>query len=130
MKKIAISALFATLLAAGSAFADSTTICPKTASDPKAGPGTSPAAGTAGTHYMMRAISPNCSANTNVAGVDGTSGAWYSVGSNSTKGKNNFAGHTNGGAVAATVACAIPGGCTKDEAETARTTANTAAGST
>lgn len=130
MKKIAISALFATLLASASAFAADTTICPQTAGVTKAGPGTAPAAGTAGTHYMMRAISPNCSANTQVAGTDGTSGAWYSVGANSVKGKNSFAGHTNGGAVAPTAACAVAGGCTTGEAEAARAVANTAAGST
>lgn len=128
MKKILVaSTLVAGLLGCAGAFAADTptTICAGGA----AGPGTKPAAGAAGDNFMLTQISPKCSANTNVAGIDGTSGAWYAVGANSVKGKNNFGGNTNGGSVAITVPCAVAGGCTKDESETARTTANTAAAS-
>jgi len=125
MKKIALSsALLVTLLASGAALAVDTVICPATSGSTAAANGVVPANGTAGTHYMIRPIAPKCSANTNVAGMDGTAGAWYSVGSNSVKGKNSFGGHTNGGAVAQTAACAVPGGCTASEAVTAKTTAN------
>ena len=131
MKKIlASTALIAGLLGSGSAFAVATVICPLTVGSTAAGVGAVPLSGTAGTHYMTRAIAPKCSANTNVAGEDGTSGAWYAVGANSVKGKTNFGGHTNGGAVAKTVDCTIAGGCTAAEAVTARGVANTAAGGT
>ena len=129
MKKILISsALVAGLLVSAGAFAADTVICPATAGSSAAGNGTAPASGTAGTHYMITAIAPKCSSNTNVAGTDGTSGAWYAVGSNSVKGKTQFGGHTNGGAVAKTADCAIAGGCTAAEAVTARGVANSAAG--
>lgn len=128
MKKIlASTALIAGLLGSGSAFAVATVICPAIAGSTAAAPGLPPVAGTAGTHYMTRAIAPKCSANTNVTGEDGTAGAWYAVGANSVKGKTNFGGHTNGGAVAKTVDCAIPGGCTAAESVTARGVANSAA---
>ena len=131
MKKLIVCAgLTVGLLGATNVFAVDTTICPKTANSYLAGPGAVPPSGTAGTHYMMTAIAPKCSANTNVAGMDGTSGAWYAVGANSVKGMSSFSGNTNGGAVAKTADCAVPGGCTTTEAETARTAANTAAGST
>jgi hypothetical protein len=128
MKKILISsALIAGLFfGASGAFAIDTVICPDTVGKITAGNGVVPANGTAGTHYMVTAIAPKCSANTNVAGMDGTSGAWYAVGSNSVKGKTSFGGHTNGGAVAKTADCAIAGGCTPAEAVTAKTAANTA----
>ena len=126
MKKILVaSTLVVGLLGSAGAFADATVICGGGA----AGPGTVPTSGTAGTHFMLTPIAPKCSANTNVAGVDGTSGAWYAVGANSVKGKNNYAGNTNGGSVAVTVACAVPGGCTAAESVTARGVANTAASS-
>jgi hypothetical protein len=129
MKKIIISsALVAGLIASVGAFAADTVICPATTGSTTAGPGTVPASGTAGTHFMIRAIAPKCSANTQVAGTDGTSGAWYAVGSNSVKGKNSFGGNSNGGAVSTTAACAVAGGCTPGEAVTARGVANTAAG--
>ncbi|MFW5395808.1 MAG: hypothetical protein XXXNARYT_001536 [Candidatus Accumulibacter regalis] len=128
MKKIlASTALIAGLLGSGSAFAVATVICPLTTGNTAAGVGAVPANGTAGTHYMTRAIAPKCSANTNVTGTDGTSGAWYAVGANSVKGKSSFGGHTNGGAVAKNGDCAIPGGCTAAEAVTARDAANSAA---
>ena len=129
MKKYILSAALVTgVFASVGAFADDKVICPATVGSAAAGNGAVPNKGTAGTHYMMVAISPKCSANTNVAGIDGTSGAWYAVGANSVKGKTNFGGHTNGGAVAKTVDCAIAGGCTPAEAVVARGTANTAAG--
>jgi len=126
MKKIVISSALcaAGLLGSVGAFAADTTICTGSAT---AGNGTAPASGTAGTHYMVRAIAPKCSANVNLLGVDGTSGAWYAVGSNSVKGKASWQGHTNGGSVQKGADCAIPGGCTADEATTARTAANAAA---
>lgn len=124
MKKIVISsALLASLLGSVGAFADATTICTGSAT---AGNGTAPTSGTAGTHYMVRAIAPKCSANVNLLGIDGTSGAWYAVGSNSVKGKASWQGHTNGGSVQKGADCAIPGGCTPGEATTARDAANTA----
>ncbi|HCZ15352.1 MAG TPA: hypothetical protein DHV85_12315 [Candidatus Accumulibacter sp.] len=124
MKKILVaSTLVAGLFASVGAFAADTVICAGGA----AGPGVVPASGTAGTHFMLTPIAPKCSANTNVAGTDGTSGAWYAVGSNSVKGKNSFGGNTNGGSVAITAACAVPGGCTAAESVTARGVANTAA---
>ena len=74
MKKI----ILASVLAAGSlfslgAFADATVICTGAST---AGSGAVPPNGTAGTHYMVVAITPKCSANVNMAGTDGTSGAW------------------------------------------------------
>lgn len=95
-----------------------------------AGNGATIPSGTAGTNFMVTSIAAKCSANVYLSGQDGTSGAWFAVGSVSTKGKNSFAGHTNGGAVAPSTACAVAGGCTQGEAETARGAANTAAGST
>jgi len=130
MKKIILcSGVIAALLGSVTVFAQ-TTICPSPANKNNtaaAGPGAVPPSGKAGENYMMRAIAPKCSANTNVAGVDGTGGAWYSIGANSVKGKNNFAGHTNGGAVAATEPCGTAGGCKASEAEDARKIANDAA---
>ena len=129
MKKIFVSsALIAGLFVSVSAFAADKVICPATTGSTAAAPGAVPDSGTAGTHYMVTPIAPKCSANTNVAGTDGTNGAWYAVGSNSVKGKNSFGGHTNGGAVAITTNCAIPGGCTAAESVTARGVANTSAG--
>lgn len=124
-KMIFASAILASALACGSAFAIDTVICPLTVGTSTAGNGNVPPNGTAGTHYMMTPIAPKCSANTNVAGTDGTSGAWYAVGANSVKGKFNFAGSTQGGAVKQTVACAIAGGCTAAESLTARAAAPT-----
>lgn len=80
MKKLILSSLVAGLVLTANAYAADTVICPATAGSVVAGPGAVPASGTAGTHYMMVAIAPKCSANTNVAGTDGTSGAWYAVG--------------------------------------------------
>lgn len=130
MKKILVaSTLIAGLLGSVGAFAADTVICPATAGSAAAGPGAVPASGTAGTHFMLTPIAPKCSANTNVAGTDGTSGAWYAVGANSVKGKNSYGGNTNGGSVAITAGCAVAGGCTAAESVTARGVANTAASS-
>lgn len=127
MKKFSIvSVACVGLLASTGVFAADTPICDGTA----AKNGVAPAAGTPGTHFMVTAIAPKCSANVFLAGTDGTSGAWYAVGSASAKGKSTFKGHTNGGAVAVHAGCAVPGGCTTTEADTARGAANTAAGST
>ncbi len=128
MKKI----ILASVIAAGSlfslgAFADATVICTGAGT---AAPGVAPLVGTAGTHYMVVAITPKCSANVNMAGVDGTSGAWYAAGSNSVKGKNSYPASTSSGGVGTGVACAIAGGCTAAESVTARGVANTAAGAT
>lgn len=124
-KTMYVSVVLAGLLGSLNAFAADTTICGGGA----AAAGTAPASGTAGTNFMVSAISPKCSANVNLAGTDGTSGAWYAVGSNSVKGKSTFGGHTNGGAVVKNGDCAVAGGCTAAESVTARTTANTAASS-
>lgn len=125
MKKLVLfSAALAGLMAAGGALAADTDICAGGA----AANGTAPAYGTAGTNFMVNAIAPKCSANVYLKGTDGTNGAWYAVGSTSSKGKNTFKGSTNGGSVAVHAACAIPGGCTAAEAEAARSAANTAAG--
>lgn len=122
MKRLIPSlALIAGFLVSASAFAEDTAIC-------KGGVATAPKAGTAGVHYMMREISPKCSANVFLEGTDGTSGAWYAVGAASVKGKSSFKGNTNGGAVGVHTACAVPGGCTVDEAQAARTQAKTDAG--
>lgn len=130
MKKTLISlALVAGVCVSGAALAAETVICPATVGATAAGPGTAPARGTAGEHFMVTAIAPKCSANTNVAGVDGTSGAWYAVGANSVKGRTNFGGHTNGGAVVRISDCAVAGGCTAGESVTARDAADTAAAS-
>jgi hypothetical protein len=125
MKKlVTFSVLVAGLFSGASAFA--TDIC----LGGVATNGATIASGTAGTNYMMRPIAAKCSANTFVIGADGTSGAWYSIGSASVKGKNSFKGHTNGGAVSVSVPCAIQGGCTKAEATTAQGVAHTAAAAT
>lgn len=121
MKKIILaSAMVVSVVASLPAMAQ-TLICGGNA----AGAGTAPAAGTAGTNYMVRAIKPQCSANVFVSGQDGTNGAWYAVGSASVKGKTTFKGSTEGGAVTKNADCAKAGGCTQTEAETARTQANT-----
>lgn len=86
-----------------------------------------PAAGGAG-NFMVTAIATKCSANVFVQGDDGTNGSFYSVGSASKKGKSMFAGTTNGGSIAVSGTCAVPGGCTSNEAESARSTAAAAAG--
>lgn len=127
MKKTALFALLTLgVLASSASFAATTQICTGTA---QASNGVSPANNTAGTYYLVTSIAPKCSANVIVEGVDGTSGAWYALGSVSVKGKNSFKGNTNGGSVSANVACAIPGGCTDAEAQTARDVANTQAAS-
>ena len=126
MKKILISsALVAGVFISGAAFAEETTICNAATA---AKDGTVPKSGTAGTHFMVSPIVPKCSANTQVVGMDGTSGAWYAVGANSAKGKTSYGGHSNGGGIASPELCKVPGGCTLTEAQTARTAANTAAG--
>lgn len=125
MKKITFASAFAFgIMASLGASAATTAICDGSA----AHDGVVPASGTAGTHYMITAIAPKCSTNVFLTGIDGTSGAWYAVGSASVKGKHSFRGHSNGGSVANSAACAIPGGCTVGEAGTARDAANTAAG--
>lgn len=127
MKKTILASVVAVgMLASLSASAVTTEICAGGA----AANGAVPANGTPGTHYMITPIAPKCSTNVFVSGQDGTSAAWYAVGSASVKGKNSFRGHSNGGAVAISTACAIAGGCTATEAQTARTAANTAAGAT
>ena len=127
MKKILLGSLVAFGLAASSSvFAADTEICTGAA---QAGNGAVPTSGNAGTTYMMTGIKPKCSANVWLSGMDGTSGAWYAVGSASVKGKTTFKGHTNGGAVSKNVDCAIPGGCTQAEAQAAKTAANTQASS-
>jgi hypothetical protein len=127
MKKTLMIALGAVGFAGSFCAYAADTVCSGAAA---AGPGTKLTAHTAGTNFTVVDVSPKCSANVNLTGVDGTNGAWYAVGSNSVKGKNSFGANTNGGSVAITGACAIPGGCTSGEADTARDTANTAAAST
>ncbi|WP_153115363.1 hypothetical protein [Rhodocyclus tenuis] len=126
MKKV----VYASMLAVGAFLsfgAQAVTICDAAKLGGKSGAGVAPASGTAGTNFMVRAITPNCSANVNMDGQDGTSGAWFAVGAASVKGANTFAGHTNGGAVSPSAKCAVPGGCTLGEATTAMGVANTAA---
>lgn len=126
MKKLGfVSIACVGLVASLNVHAATTTICDGTA----AHSGAVPASGTAGSNFMVNAIAPKCSANVFLSGMDGTNGAWYAVGSASSKGKNTFKGSTNGGSVARHADCAIPGGCTATEANTARDAANTAAGS-
>ncbi|MES2770599.1 MAG: hypothetical protein V4623_01220 [Pseudomonadota bacterium] len=127
MRKITQASVFlAGFLASFSVFSDTATICGATAT---AGKGIAPASGTANTHFMLNPIAPRCSANVHLAGTDGTSGAWYAVGSASSKGANSFKGHTNGGAVARHADCATKGACLATDAETARDSANSAAAS-
>jgi len=125
MKKITFAAAVAFgMMASLSVSAVTTAICDGTG----AHDGAVPASGTAGTHYMLTPIAPKCSTNVFLSGIDGTAGAWYAVGSASIKGKSTFKGHSNGGSVSSSAACAVPGGCTVNEAGTARDAANTAAG--
>ncbi|MBK9446001.1 MAG: hypothetical protein IPO00_07875 [Betaproteobacteria bacterium] len=123
MKKIIVTAFLAAVSFGASA--DLTSIC--TGATPGAA-GTAPAKGTAGTHFMVTAIAPKCSANVFLEGQDGTNGSYYAVGSASAKGKTTFGGSTAGGAVAAGVACGIAGGCVKADATAGLTAAKTAAG--
>lgn len=126
MKKIiTISALTAGLLVGSSAYAAATAICTPATAAGAASTVLVPESGTVGTNYMLRAISPKCSANTHVAGMDGTGGAWYAIGAVSVKGKNSFKGQSNGGSVSASAACTVSGGCTLTEAQNARDAANT-----
>ncbi len=131
MKKLAtFSALMAGLVFASGAIAATTTICAPSTTAGAASTVVVPTNGTVGSTYMLRAIAPKCSANTHVTGIDGANGAWYAIGSNSSKGKASFRGHSNGGIIGAGANCAIAGGCTSGEAETARDAANTAAATT
>jgi hypothetical protein len=124
MKKLLLVSVCAVgSLVSFGAMADATVICTGGA----AGNGAVPNSGTPGTHFMVNAIAPKCSTNVHLAGTDGTSGAWYTIGAVSAKGKNKFGGHTNGGSVAPAGACAVSGGCTAAEAVNARTAAETAA---
>lgn len=117
MKKIIIASLALTgALGSLNVSAANTDICDG------AGVATAPQYNQSG-NFMVSAIAPKCSANVYVKGGDGTNGSFYSVGSASKKGKTPFAGTTNGGSVGPGAACAVAGGCTADEAETARTTA-------
>jgi hypothetical protein len=95
-----------------------TTICNSTA-----GSGTAPASGAASDNFMVSAITPKCSANVYVTGMDGTNGAYYAVGSASAKGKYTFKGSTAGGGIAQGTACSIAGGCTVGEVNTAMSAA-------
>lgn len=113
MKKITLKAVVAVAAlgaACGVAFADQTTVCARATA---AHAGTSPAYGTAGTHFMVTQITPKCSANILGIGIDGTSAAWYTVVANSNKGKTTYGASTGGHQ--GTTACAIPGGCTDGE---------------
>ncbi|MBK8523248.1 MAG: hypothetical protein IPL58_03445 [Betaproteobacteria bacterium] len=123
MKKIIVTAFLAA--ASFGASAAVTSIC--TGVTPGAA-GTAPAKGTAGTHFMVTAIAPKCSANVFLEGEDGTNGSYYAVGSASAKGKTTFGGSTARGAVAAGVACTVAGGCVKADATAGLTAAKTAAG--
>lgn len=127
MKKIIVASfVLAGALGSLNASAASTDIC----TGPAGNATNLPTYGTAGTNFMVVAIAPKCSANVFLKGEDGAQGAFYSVGAASSKGKNTFAGTTNGGAVKAGTACSIPGGCTAAEAESARSAAATAANPT
>ena len=125
MKKTILASAFAvaSLFSLG-AFADETTIC---AAPTAAGAGTAPEAGMAGTHYMVVKITPKCSANVFMAGMDGDNGAWYAAGAASAKGKTAYPASTQGGGVGAGVACAVAGGCVAKDASDQRDAANTAA---
>lgn len=123
MKKIILASVFA----AASLFSLSASAVAICAGASTAGSGTAPAAGNAGTNFMVVAITPKCSANVYMDGVDGTGGAWFAAGANSAKGKYSYPASTSSGGVGAGVACAVAGGCTATEAATAQGAANTAA---
>lgn len=128
MKKTLVSsALIVGLFASVAAFADTTTICPKTSGSYITGPGAVPNSGTPGTHFMITPISPKCSANTNMVGTDGTSGGWYAAGANANKGRTNYGAFTNGGAPVKTSDCSVAGACTATEAGSAKDAANSLA---
>lgn len=94
MKKFVLASLVsACALISQAAFADATTIC---ARQTAAHAGTAPANGTAGTHYMVTGMTPKCSANVYLLGIDGDQGAWYTVAANSNKGANTFGASTGG----------------------------------
>lgn len=90
-----------------------------------AGSGTAVASDASGNSFVRTGFTPKCSANTQVDFMQNqTTGA---AGAVSTKGNQIFGGHTNGGAVASTGACAA-NPCTDTEA-TAAATAKLAEGS-
>jgi hypothetical protein len=87
------------------------------------GSGTVPASGAASDNFMVSPITPKCSANVLLQGMDGTNGAYYAVGSASSKGKFTFKGSTAGGGIAQGTACSVAGGCTSSEVNTAMSAA-------
>jgi hypothetical protein len=116
MKKILFVSALAVGLVSGSASAATTTIC--SSATPQVV--TAPAAGTAGTHYMLSAITPKCSTNVMLKGKDGTGGSTYGVAANSIKGKTTYKGDTSTGGIGQTgTACATAGACTSAEVDTA-----------
>ncbi|MBW7901522.1 MAG: hypothetical protein H3C26_08600 [Rhodocyclaceae bacterium] len=132
MNKITLAtiAILGAFGATNIAYAATTVICDST-SNSAAKNGTAPESGGA-SNFMVTAIQPKCSANVNLEGRDGANGSFYAVGANSAKGKSNFAGHTNGGAVAPLSqadggVCTVPGGCTLAEATAAAGKATDAA---
>jgi len=63
------------------------------------------------TNFVKVSFTPKCSANVFLDGTD-SSGTLYVVGAGSRKGKKNFVGSSNGGAVCALTADCAAGGCT------------------
>lgn len=123
MKKITFKAMVAVAAigaVCGAAYAAETGICVRSTA---AHAGVSPAYGAAGTNYMLTQISPKCSANVMLTGIDGTDAAWYAVAANSSKGTYTY-GASTGGHQAKT-ACGTPGGCTNAEVGTQLTVSNT-----
>ena len=78
--------------------------------------------GTAGTHFMLTPITVKCSANVMLKGTDGTAAAWYTVAGNSNKGNNTYGASTGGFTIV--TGCAIKGGCTPQEVNTALSASN------
>lgn len=114
MKKLALLAIMASCsfsAMATSACAASTT-----------GSGTAVADST--TAFIKVGFTPKCSANTYVDFVDTNSRV--GVGAVSTKGKNIFSGHSEGGAVKASATPCSGSTCAGTEAATAATAASTA----
>ena len=125
MKKILVASVVAAgLLGSAGAFAANKNICTGGATVTA---GAVPDFGTAGTHFMVTAIRPPCSANVRLSGEDVANGSAYAVSSASAKGQNVFGGHTNGGAILSTGACATKGNCLQTDVNTSLGTMVTAA---
>ena len=121
MKKIILaSAVVVAALASQTASAVTTVIC---ISVPQAHTANAIPPAVSGTNFMITQITPKCSANVDLHGMDGTGLGWYSVAGASKKGTTVYGQSTAG--YQGTASCAVAGACTAGEVGAHLVTSNT-----